>query len=82
MHAHLPRCDEAGRPPHVGVQVTAIAKLTALVVATFAACWAPYLTSPAAALEVLQVGTATSIAASDDKFNCAQLDPRAVVVGC
>jgi hypothetical protein len=47
-------------PPHTGLQIAAIAKLAAVVVATSAACWAPYLTSPAAALEVLQVGTANT----------------------
>lgn len=40
-----------------GLQAAAVAELGAVVAATFAACWAPYLTSPAAALEVLQVGS-------------------------
>ena len=42
-------------------QVAAVAKLGAVVMATFAVCWAPYLTSTAVALEVLQVGTCRTI---------------------
>ena len=36
------------------MQVAAIAKLGLVVVATFAVCWAPFLSSPCAALQVLQ----------------------------
>lgn len=36
------------------LQVGAIAKLGLVVVATFALCWAPFLSSPSSALQVLQ----------------------------
>jgi ALG6, ALG8 glycosyltransferase family len=58
----------------VVLQVATVAKLAAVVVATFAACWAPYLTSPAAALEVLQVG--------NDSPAAPQHDPRCAHVLC
>jgi hypothetical protein len=53
--AHLRKGFTLNHPAAICAQVTAVAKLAAVVVATFAACWAPYLSSPAAALEVLQV---------------------------
>jgi hypothetical protein len=58
---HLCTADRTYSPAGTGLQVAAVAKLAAVVVATFAACWAPYLTSTAAALEVLQVGTCRSV---------------------
>lgn len=47
-------------------QVAAIAKLGAVVLATFTVCWAPYLTSPSVALGVLQVRTSNKSKEIDD----------------